>query len=330
MAPHYLPILFLLPLFIVLQSPLGASQTSPQISLPGCRDKCGSITVPYPFGLEPNCFREGFKLVCNESYSPPRLFINGSLGYEVTDISPRGELHISVTAKRACNSSTGGFVSDTRASTTMKINLVSSPYLLSVNNSFFVVGCPTQGYFIDEVGYYVKGCVSVCRPTQYTLGGYKGPCNITGYCESSIPYALGFYKPYLQKFEGAANDTDPMLIGNISTCSYAFLADSNWFSFDNSYLSRTDDFVVPVRIDWAVRDVGNCSYARRNMTDYACRSLNHDCYDSHNGVGYLCNCSQGYQGNPYITGGCQGIIISSELLLLYNQIEMVAAPLLSS
>ncbi|KAJ3691465.1 hypothetical protein LUZ61_020629 [Rhynchospora tenuis] len=300
MAPPCL--LLLLPLLVVVLSPLTASQASPPISLPGCRNKCGNITVPYPFGFEPGCFREDFSLVCNESYSPPRLFISG-YGYEITDISPRGELHISVVAKRACYNSSGGYTSGTNT----YIALGTSPYLLSLSNSLFAVGCPNQGYFVDGAGYYVSGCVSACRPTQYSLGGTNGSCTGVGCCESSIPSGLNFYEPSSQNFGSARDGTDPILFANSTNCSYVFLADSNWFHFDNSYLLRTTDFVAPVAIDWAIRHVGNCSYASRNMTDFACRSANHDCHDSDNGAGYLCNCSNGYQGNPYITDGCKDI-----------------------
>jgi hypothetical protein len=228
-------------------------------------------------------------------------------------------LHISVNATRDCYNSSGVFLSGTGAK---EIGPLESTYLLSVSNSLFVLGCPVQGYFIDEDGNYAAGCISICQSCQTKLGGYNGPCNLTGYCQSSITYALSYYEPFLERL--GANPSTPISANGIATnCSYAFLADPNRFSFNSSYLSRTDDFQVQVAIDWAVRNVGNCSYARRNLTDYACRSLNHNCSDSVNGVGYHCNCTPGYQGNPYIREGCQGIVISHEILLLNNQIETV-------
>ncbi|KAG6505989.1 hypothetical protein ZIOFF_031303 [Zingiber officinale] len=39
-----------------------------------CPDKCGNITVPFPFGLKENCYRSReFALSCNESTQPPTL-----------------------------------------------------------------------------------------------------------------------------------------------------------------------------------------------------------------------------------------------------------------
>ncbi|KAG6675852.1 hypothetical protein I3842_15G125700 [Carya illinoinensis] len=54
---------------------------------------------------------------------------------------------------------------------------------------------------------------------------------------------------------------------------------------------------------WAV---GNqtCEDAEKNTTGYACKADKSECYNPTNGPGYRCNCSSGYDGNPYLSGGC--------------------------
>nr|POE54630.1 wall-associated receptor kinase 2 [Quercus suber] len=55
--------------------------------------------------------------------------------------------------------------------------------------------------------------------------------------------------------------------------------------------------------------VGNetCEDAERNSTSYACIAKNSTCYASNNGGGYRCNCSSGFEGNPYLVDGCKDI-----------------------
>ncbi|URD83326.1 Wall-associated receptor kinase [Musa troglodytarum] len=60
-------------------------------------------------------------------------------------------------------------------------------------------------------------------------------------------------------------------------------------------------------LDWSIGDDVGCEEAPQNLTSYACRSNNSFCLNATNGIGYLCNCSSGYQGNPYVEGGCEDI-----------------------
>lgn len=72
-----LPIILLLLALATNHLVLAAEELQPKIARPGCRDKCGNISIPFPFGIGPNrCFCEkGFEVLCDDSASPPRAFL---------------------------------------------------------------------------------------------------------------------------------------------------------------------------------------------------------------------------------------------------------------
>ncbi|ERN00517.1 hypothetical protein AMTR_s00102p00052070 [Amborella trichopoda] len=93
---------------------------------------------------------------------------------------------------------------------------------------------------------------------------------------------------------------------NYGWCSYAFLAELGSYKFIGTdlcrFLSKADSTIV---LEWATGK-GRCPTTGNSTgTPYTC-GVNSEFYYSERGIGYLCRCITGYEGNPYLRGGCQG------------------------
>ncbi|VAH12753.1 unnamed protein product [Triticum turgidum subsp. durum] len=150
-------------------------------------------------------------------------------------------------------------------------------------------------------GYQGMG-VATCRNLSDLV---DGSCAGMGCSQTMIPKRMYYYDT---NFSSSVNTSR---IWEFNRCSYAVLMEAVAFNFSTSYIGNTtfnDTYhgQVPMVVDWAVRDAKSCDDAQRNTT-YACLSSNSVCVDSVNDYGYMCNCSQGYKGNPYLPGGCQDV-----------------------
>lgn len=155
-------------------------------------------------------------------------------------------------------------------------------------------------FLILQIMQAVIGCYSTCngRPLNGTCsrGG--------GCCQADVPKKLNYFRSYLNEYY---NSTDPD-----RPCSYSVMMEKAAFNFSTTYLTstvfnNTYKGQTPAVLDW---HIGNwsCDEAKRNMSPYACASRNSECVNSPNHPGYRCKCSGGYQGNPYIDGGCIGLL----------------------
>ena len=138
-----------------------------------------------------------------------------------------------------------------------------------------------------------------------------GSCSGIGCCQTTIPKDA-------HRFDG---DFDPSYtnskVYNFSKCSYVMVVEEAEFKFNTTYVTTGElsNATLPMVFDWAIGNT-TCEEAQTNKSSYACISNNSVCFNR--GRGYLCNCSDGYQGNPYLHGGCQGLSIFNSLLPLIS------------
>nr|XP_009392075.1 PREDICTED: putative wall-associated receptor kinase-like 16 [Musa acuminata subsp. malaccensis] len=297
-------LLLLLTLLQAATTAAASAPPSPNVVSPHCNETCGSISIPYPFGIGHGCFREGFEVTCEvvKGSATPRAFLGGSEGnITVQSISlPQGQASMLNDIAWLCFNRTGGVVDYQKSS----FNLSGLPFRVSnTGNKFTTLGCNVVGILLGlKNNTYGTGCASFCFEESSIA---SGSCHGTGCCESTIPQELEYVTAGLDYFNNLSSYKD------YSPCAYAFIADQDWFSFDKSDLSNHTfrgkyKHGVPLVLDW-VAGKQTCEEAKRNPSSYACRSTNSECFNSKSLQGYICNCSTGFHGNPYLPDGCKDI-----------------------
>ncbi|XP_044945824.1 wall-associated receptor kinase 5-like [Hordeum vulgare subsp. vulgare] len=292
--------------FPAMAAAAGASSDR-SMSLPGCPDKCGDVLIPYPFGIGEDCAAANrnsyFNLICNGTIDPPRPMVGQPEAVaEVTDISlEHGEMRVLSPVNHICFKSNTTFTKFTGG-----YQLQDTPFLPSPSrNHFTVIGCNTMGLIGGQKGtanQYVAGCYSYCDGVNNTSDG--APCAGMGCCESAIPANLTTFEVIFA--------TNQSQVWGFNPCFYAMIAEVGWYNFRQRDLVGNLGFIkdraqegAPIIADWAIRN-GSCPEEGKDTpNDYACISTNSYCMATNNGPGYLCQCSKGYEGNPYLLNGCQ-------------------------
>ncbi|KAJ1273940.1 hypothetical protein BS78_05G024300 [Paspalum vaginatum] len=276
---------------------------------PNCTDKCGNISIPYPFGVEPGCFLEGFHVTCNYSFHPPRLFLefnssdpgsyhqldtaryevpSGTLGdsgpleimpVELMEISlDPAEVRAYGLVRSSCLITTN--ISSMYQIRRLQATTLMGPFVLAPMRNVLI------GVDSDKRDMFGAGMLPIARDT-----GHGDPFTYFGVNFRLIEANLLNYP-----------------------CSYGMLVESSWYNFSTEDMVGYDVLTnkhprgVPFVIDFAIRN-GSCPVAGGPPppADYACLSGNSSCANATNGQGYVCKCLEHYDGNPYIPNGCQDI-----------------------
>jgi hypothetical protein len=280
---------------------------------PSCQSSCGGVDIPYPFGIGAGCFLPGFEILCytNAAYLPRNTTRAGGIPVLSLSVMPRPEVRVMLPVAFQCFNSTGHTTDFSYG--TVDFNRDGVYRISNTHNELFVLGCHTQIYIHSgppgryPYSYYT-GCVAYCNDS----GSAKdGACAGIGCCHVDIP--PGLTDNWMSLADGTEDYVWSHVDQEFSPCDYGFIVEKGKYVFKADDLTQMPTTqTMPLRLDWAIRDSNinstgsmySCEHVA-NRTGYTCVSDHSECVDSINGPGYFCNCTKGYEGNPYLRQGCK-------------------------
>ncbi|XP_051133473.1 wall-associated receptor kinase-like 22 [Andrographis paniculata] len=269
--------------YILCLSP--AMTQSISLSKHGCQQKCGNVTIPYPFGIGSRCSaNSSFTMVCNNSTHPPKPILSSIDNLEVLQISLNGTIIVN----QRVSPLNCSYKDSTQHA--QSISLLGSPFYISSRyNALINLGCrKTVWLLLTRPNNTIRGCITRCRRNSADT-----TCNGDNCCDIPIPARL-------QELQFAYQSTQTV---DGTFCGYAFPVQKKRFLRNDPLLNLfdTDIGFAPLVIEWEYYDpVGAISGTICNdsvdVGEYLVPSLSRYCY-----------CKNGYEGNPYLPWGCTDI-----------------------
>ncbi|CAA0805824.1 Wall-associated receptor kinase 5 [Striga hermonthica] len=218
----------------------------------------------------------------------PTEHLDGNYEYSLD-----GKLTVLNNITRHCEFNTSDESNDTFSYTSSSIVLPEYMTVSHTHNRLTIVGCDISGYLssVRLNQSYLSGCRTTCdNSSKPVASGFS--------CQTNIPEQARDVELFL-----LTNDEDNINANN--SCGYAYVTEPSAITENITKLRDTEK--LPMVVDWAIGN-GTCEEDKKDLTSYACRSRNSECYMLGNDTnGYRCKCSKGYEGNPYKLDGCQDI-----------------------
>ncbi|PON77653.1 Wall-associated receptor kinase, galacturonan-binding domain containing protein [Trema orientale] len=214
-----------------------------------CQKRCGGISIEYPFGIGPDCYRhKSYSIICQKTFdsSKPKPFIE-SINLEVLNISVQdSKIKVNSPVLSSCtkNGSTGPVV----------VDLSDVPFWFSgTSNKFAAVGCDNLA-LLTANDTILGGCMSYCNNNNNNnngvlngsvsrRGGGAGGCYGLERCQTTNPSPL---KVLNVSFRGVKKGEEG--------CSYAGMVEHKWFESNleqNIYGIEGMEY-VPAVLNWVV------------------------------------------------------------------------------
>lgn len=255
-----------------------ASAAAPSPAKPGCEDRCGNYSIPYPFGIGKDCYyNEWFAISCNSSSSfPTPLLSHPRINLEVQQISVEYQtVSVQTPMPAYCQNQ------EETNRTWDSIDLKETPFFFSAErNSLRVIGCG-NAVLVTRSGITLAGCSSFCQNTTNNFVG-NGGCFGINCCQATIPSNLNFFR---------LNTTATSYLSSESPCTFAALG--NGFSTDQASPQQS---WASIELTWMIEEAVEGSQCQKNTLNGA---------EVGNYTYYNCSCLPYEEGNPYLPHACQ-------------------------
>ncbi|CAL4999659.1 unnamed protein product [Urochloa decumbens] len=309
----------LLQLAVAAAIAVAVAAAAAPFALPGCQSKCGELDIPYPFGTTDGCYRPGFKVTCDPKPGAgvaQRLKLgNNGDGPAVLEISVEN-------STVRVRSSTWFFAVGNTSMARLAVvpdGGPHPPYVLNPKRNRLVhIGC---GFRVSlwrvapGAERAFNTCYASCREDDLRKIR-SSRCEGHGCCDVPIP-AGGGLTSFSARFRWPGNNntgcpktSSPWIASGVTVAVVErrwWRDETNVFNLKMSMLAfgRASGAVAPAILDWVFDNNSTCTEVE-STSDYGCVSKHSKCVDSTgSALGYVCKCSSGYQGNPYVRDGCQ-------------------------
>ncbi|KAB5564929.1 hypothetical protein DKX38_004983 [Salix brachista] len=285
-------------LLLTLMFQPATAKSPPRLAKPNCPDRCGNISIPYPFGIGKDCcMEESFDVQCDETSTPPRAILR-RIDRELVNITLTGGALVKGPVIP---------VESLDRHEVLPFNLTGTPFFL-FNNYFIAVGCNTRASLWAKNGTTEHTvCDSICSngSSITNIRPENGDCSDEEDCcqDMSFPSLLQVFNTSLESIEGKQRSDGQNLV---------FLADQQWF--DSKIKSPQDinnlpNTTVPVSLAWLLNNT-SLPYNDDSVYCNVLYSVNRTY------AGSNCSCSEGYEGSPYHQCTVIGLALGVVFLLI--------------